>query len=81
MNEKLFEDLQKLHITKETKKYYNVINNVSHNRANVVLMHDSANHRGTVNALRDIIRYGKDNGYSFKAITNDTPVVRHGVNN
>ena len=44
-------------------------------------MHDSANHRGTVNALRDIIRYGKDNGYSFKAITNDTPVVRHGVNN
>ena len=63
------------------KIYNNVINGLSHNKTNIVLMHDSANHRGTVNALRDIIRYGKDNGYSFKAITNDTPVVRHGVNN
>ena len=61
--------------------YNNVINGLSHNKTNIVLMHDSANHRSTVNALRDIIRYGKDNGYSFKAITNDTPVVRHGVNN
>lgn len=63
------------------KIYNNVINGLSHNKTNIVLMHDSASHRGTVNALRDIIRYGKDNGYSFKAITNDTPVVRHGVNN
>ena len=63
------------------KIYNNVINGLSHNKTNIVLMHDSANHRSTVNALRDIIRYGKDNGYSFKAITNDTPVVRHGVNN
>lgn len=63
------------------KIYNNVINGLSHNKTNIVLMHDSANHRGTVNALRDIIRYGKDNGYLFKAITNDTPVVRHGVNN
>lgn len=63
------------------KIYNNVINGLSHSKTNIVLMHDSANHRSTVNALRDIIRYGKDNGYSFKAITNDTPVVRHGVNN
>ena len=63
------------------KIYNNVINGLSHNKTNIVLMHDSASHRGTVNALRDIIRYGKNNGYSFKAITNDTPVVRHGVNN
>lgn len=63
------------------KIYNNVINGLSHNKTNIVLMHDSANHRSTVNALRDIIRYGKDNGYSFKAITNDTPVVRHGINN
>ncbi len=68
-------------INNSSNIYYNVINNVSHNRANVVLMHDSANHRATVNALSDIIRYGKNNGYTFKAITNDTPVVRHGVNN
>lgn len=68
-------------INNSSNIYYNVINNVSHNRANVVLIHDSANHRATVNALSDIIRYGKNNGYTFKAITNDTPVVRHGVNN
>ena len=64
-----------------TNIYYNVINNVSHSRANVVLMHDSANHRATVNALSDIIRYGKNNGYTFKAIDDSTPVIRHGVNN
>lgn len=64
-----------------TNIYYNVVNNVSHSRANVVLMHDSANHRATVNALSDIIRYGKDNGYTFKAIDDSTPVIRHGVNN
>ena len=63
------------------KIYNNVINGLSHNKTNIVLMHDSASHRGTVNALRDIIRYGKDNGYSFKAITSDTPTVRHPVNN
>ncbi len=64
-----------------TNIYYNVVNNVSHSRANVVLMHDSANHRATVNALSDIIRYGKNNGYTFKAIDDSTPVIRHGVNN
>ena len=61
--------------------YYNVVNNLSHNKTNVVLMHDSMGHIATVNALKDIIRYGKENGYTFKAITNDTPVIRHSVNN
>lgn len=61
--------------------YYNVVNNLSHNKTNVVLMHDSANHKATVKALKDIIHYGKNNGYTFKAITLDTPVVIHGVNN
>ena len=44
-------------------------------------MHDSANHRATVNALSDIIRYGKNNGYTFKAIDDNTPIIRHKVNN
>ncbi len=61
--------------------YNNVINGLSHNKTNIVLMHDSASHIGTVNALRNIIKYGKDNGYEFKAITSDTPIVRHYVNN
>lgn len=68
-------------INNSSNIYYNVINNVSHNRTNVVLMHDSANHRATVNALSDIIRYGKNNGYTFKAIDDNTPIIRHKVNN
>lgn len=63
------------------KIYNNVINGLSHSKTNIVLMHDSASHSGTVNALRDIIKYGKDNGYSFKTITVSTPIVRHYVNN
>ena len=35
----------------------------------------------TRDALRNIIKYGKDNGYTFKRIENDTYMVRHGVNN
>lgn len=68
-------------IYNSTNIYYNVINNISHSKTNVVLMHDSGSHRATVEALRNIIKYGKEYGYSFKAITSDTPVVIHGVNN
>ena len=31
--------------------------------------------------LRSIIRYGKDNGYTFEVITMDTLMVRQRVNN
>lgn len=68
-------------IYNSTNIYYNVINHLSHDKTNVVLMHDSGSHSATVRALRDIIRYGKEYGYSFKAITSDTPIVIHGVNN
>lgn len=61
--------------------YYNVVNNLSHSKTNVVLMHDSSGHDATANALRDIITFGKTYGYSFKTITSDTPVVVHRVNN
>lgn len=61
--------------------YYNVVNNLSHNKTNIVLMHDSSGHDATANALRNIIHFGKEYGYTFKTITSDTPVVAHGVNN
>ena len=61
--------------------YANVINNLSHSKTNIVLMHDSGGHTATVNALRNIIRTAKGYGYSFKAIDNSTPIVHHGVNN
>jgi peptidoglycan-N-acetylglucosamine deacetylase len=61
--------------------YQNVINGLSHNRSNVVLMHDFENNYYTLNAIRDIIKYGKENGYTFSSITMDTPVVHHSIAN
>ena len=59
--------------------FYNVTGHLSGSRANVVLMHDTK--AITRDALRDIIKFGKDNGYSFSKITMDTYMVRHSVNN
>lgn len=59
--------------------YQNVISNLSKNRANVVLMHDIKT--WTRDALRDIIRYGKENGYTFERIDMDTHMVRQKINN
>ena len=59
--------------------YRNVINNLSPNRENVVLMHDVK--VTTRDALRNIIRTAKQNGYTFRSITYDTVMVTHGVNN
>ena len=59
--------------------YYNVTSNLYFNRMNVVLMHDIKSI--TVDALRNIIRYGKENGYSFNKIEMDTYMIRHGINN
>lgn len=56
-----------------------VTSHLSKRRVNMVLMHDTKSY--TAAALRDIIRYGKNNGYMFKAITYDTPMVTHGLNN
>ena len=59
--------------------FNNVINNISINRENIVLMHDIKT--TTRDAIRNIIRYGKSNGFTFRKITNDTVMVTHGVNN
>ena len=68
-------------INNEKEIYNNVVNNLSVNKTNIVLMHDSIGHDATVLALKSIIEYGKNNGYVFKAITSDTPIVRHNINN
>ncbi len=57
----------------------NVINGLRKNRSNMVLMHDIK--AATRDALRSIIQYGKDNGYSFEKITIDTEMVTQRVNN
>ncbi len=67
----------------ETKEhvYYNVINGLRHNQTNIVLMHDCSNNYKTLNALRDIINFGKANGYTFAPIDMETPMIRHRLNN
>lgn len=59
--------------------YNNVTSHLSKNRSNVVLMHDIK--ATTRDAIRNIIKYGKANGYSFDKINMDTYMIRHGVNN
>ena len=61
--------------------YNNVIRGLSINRENIVLMHDSDSKIYTAQALKDIIRFGKENGYKFKKITSSTTMITHGVNN
>lgn len=61
--------------------YNNVISQLSHYKTNVVLMHDRDNKYYTLNAIRNIIKYGKANGYEFAAITTSTPRVVHTISN
>ena len=59
--------------------YSNVVNSLNRNRPNMVLMHDIKPY--TRDALRNIIRYGKNNGYTFEKITMDTEMITQRVNN
>jgi len=59
--------------------YSNVVNNLSKNRANIVLMHDIKTY--TRDAIRSIIKFGKDNGYAFDRITVATEPYHQNVNN
>lgn len=61
--------------------YKNVINGLSKNKANIILMHDFESNYKTLNAISDIIDYGLKNGYEFKTIDMTTEMVKHGVNN
>lgn len=66
--------------TKE-EVYKNVTSSLRKNRSNIVLMHDFENNYKTLNALSDIIDYGVEHGYEFKAITNSTKQIVHSPNN
>ena len=59
--------------------YNNVVNHLSHSRANVVLMHDIKPQ--TRDALKDIIEYAKKEEYVFGKLENDTYMIRHSINN
>ena len=57
----------------------NVINSLRKDKVNMVLMHDIKT--WTRDSLKEIIQYGKNNGYVFEKITLDTEMVRQRVNN
>ena len=59
--------------------YNNVIGGVSVRKTSVVLQHDI--HGFSVDAVERIIQWGLANGYTFKAMTMDSPGCHHGVNN
>ena len=59
--------------------YNNVVSNLRKDRANMILMHDIKPY--TRDALRQIIKFGKENGYTFEKITMDTPMITQNVNN
>lgn len=61
--------------------YKNVTKELVKDGRNVVLMHDFASNEKTIKALKKIINYGKKNGYSFEAITPETPMIQHCINN
>ena len=61
--------------------YNNVTKNLSKKRGNMVLMHDFGSNKKGLEALPDIIAYGKKNGYTFAAIDDKTPMYAQHVNN
>lgn len=61
--------------------YTNVTSALKPGRENIVLMHDFAGNNATKDALKRIIQYGKDNGYVFASITENTKEIHHLISN
>ena len=57
----------------------NVIGALGNNNTYMVLQHDIKGF--SVDAVESIIEFGLSHGYTFRAITSDTPTVHHRVNN
>ena len=64
--------------TTSSEVYQNVINALSPNYS-VVLQHDIKDF--SVDAVEDIIKYGKANGYTFKKLDAGSFTAHHGINN
>jgi hypothetical protein len=59
--------------------YRNVINGCKSRTASVVLQHDI--HGYSVDAVERIIQWGLANGYTFEALTPNSPTAHHPINN
>ena len=62
-----------------TAVYNNVVTGCAEHKTSVVLMHDIKGY--TVDAIEDIIKWGLDNGYTFKVLTASSPTFHHRVQN
>ncbi|MCI8364630.1 MAG: polysaccharide deacetylase family protein [Eubacterium sp.] len=61
--------------------YKNVTKGIKKGKSNVVLMHDFGGNDKTINALENIIKFGKKQGYTFLPITASTPEIHHTILN
>lgn len=57
----------------------NVISGIKGKKISIVLQHDTKKY--SVEAVEEIIVWGLANGYTFLPMTENTPMVHHGVNN
>ena len=65
---------------KSTERVYsNVINGIRGKPYSIVLQHDIKSF--SVNAVEKIIKWGKENGYTFEPLSSDSPTVHQHVNN
>ena len=62
-----------------TEVVNNVINGISKRSVSIVLQHDIK--KFSVNAVEQIIVWGLNNGYTFKALDETSPICHHGINN
>ena len=63
-------------------KIINSIKNGSKGKGDIcILMHDTGAKKTTVEALPEIICYLRAEGYRFEALTTESPVFHHGINN
>lgn len=66
-------------VSTEKGVYNNVIKGVSKQKVSIVLQHDIKSY--SVDAVDDIIEWGLENGYTFKAMDENTSMVHHKPNN
>lgn len=57
----------------------NVTKGAARQKVSIVLQHDV--HDYSVDAVEKIIRWGRENGYEFLPLSEDSPSMHHGVNN
>ncbi len=65
--------------TKTEQIIQNIKEGCKEHRVSVVLQHDIKDY--SVAAVETVIKWGLDNGYTFRAIELDSPNMHHGLNN